>query len=211
MSEPESLKHVEYSSMADGRSNRGKMTLSNLTEDEVGMLERFIQGLCHISLDGQGRVVSVPMYDELPDQIEDTKMLPFWRKWEGDTFAQTVMKDLDLEAMEASDSPGIIVEHLCGYNYTEENYKKYANRLTDYGFDELRSKRGSDGKYWSKWILCGYWMAKGDLGDHVSFLRNSDERLSKDEMLRHVVRYISQNISCGSLSVYEQRMAMTLD
>ncbi len=104
-------------------------------------------------------------------------MLPFWRKLPDDEKARkSVIKgiDFDAEAMKNVFSASIIIQHLCGYNYSPENYKSQANRLESYGFTIMRSKREADGKFWEIWFLAGLWCAEGELKERMKEKRGSE-------------------------------------
>jgi hypothetical protein len=59
--------------------------------------------------------------------------------------------------------PAVYVQHICGYNYSPENYAKKAATLEGAGFSCLRSRRGDNGSYWEVWYLPGPWAGAGPL------------------------------------------------
>ena len=102
-------------------------------------------------------------------------------------------------------SPSITIQGLCGYNYTEENYKWNAEKLESYGFQCLRSRRGTDAKFWELWFLPGLWCSKGDLEANVK--RGKDDK----EELKIALEFLRHKVSFGTLDVSNQRMCMVLD
>ena len=113
-------------------------------------------------------------------------------------------------------SPAFMVSHLCGYNYSEEGYRRNAGLLESYGFSCMRSQRGEDGKFWETWYLPGAWAAEGEL--KIAVLRqgaqSTHERGSlarQQEETSNVVSFLCANVSFGSLDVTAQRAAMTME
>jgi hypothetical protein len=99
--------------------------------------------------------------------------------------------------------PSIIIQHLCGYHYTPENYKRQAEYLESLGFECLRSRRGADARYHELWLLSGLWSAKGGLKESLG---NGGSYGNKE--LNKAVKFLCRNASFGTLDVSFQRAAM---
>lgn len=140
-------------------------------------------------------------FQELPKPVPDEAMLPFW-----DGLGHSY-KLIDVPV--DSSQPSLEIGHLCGYDYTPERYKAEAERLTEYGFVCLRSKRGADGKYWETWKLHGYWAAKGDLAHYLEQPAIRDA--APADKLEHVTSWLCRYSSFGTLDVSWQVCAMTMD
>ena len=148
-----------------------------------------------------GELEYISSYKPLPDPIKDEDMLPFWRHPSpGEKESAHTLFDFD--KLEDHSSPGISISHLCGYYYTPESYQMYGERLQSYGFEIMRSRRGSDAKYWEKWWLPGLWCAEGDLAEAIGKEQNDKKALKR------AVDFLAKNISFGTLDVSVQRLAM---
>ncbi len=156
-----------------------------------------------------GKLEFVPIWKELPGPTEDVEMMPFWRLPTKEEKV-SVPKLFDLEPLPPNSSPSISIQSLCGYNYSEENYRANAARLESFGFHCLRSRRGSNAQFWEIWYLPGLWSAKGELKDFVDSER---ERGKKDEprLTQAVIDFLCRNVSFGTLDVSVQRAAMVID
>ncbi|EKE24906.1 MAG: hypothetical protein ACD_5C00359G0001 [uncultured bacterium] len=146
-----------------------------------------------------GRLEVAAKKKDLPKPTEDEEMLPFWRRQVPGSYQLELFK----VAVPKYSSPAIIIQSLCGYNYTSENYKYTAELLESYGFECLRSRRGNDGKYWEVWILPGLWSAKGELEKALHGLD-----LGSKKILERAIKFFCRNVQFGTLDVSFQRAAM---
>lgn len=192
--------------MADGprieRIGQNEVTISGIdTEKFNGVMA----GCRWFTVDG-GQAQFVERFSELPAAKDDEQILPFWSG--GSRYKR--LADFDHEF-----GFQIHISHLCGYGYTPERYEQEAQRLTRYGFECLRSRRGPDGKYWEVWILFGLFAAKGDLKEFI----DSDEKLSgscidkktRKYVLEAVISWLCSHCSFGTLDVANQARAMVID
>lgn len=69
----------------------------------------------------------------------------------------------DYGKVESIHGAAITIQHVCGYDYSDDFYRENAKKLESYGFICCRSNRGSEGRFWEIWFLPGLWMAEGDL------------------------------------------------
>lgn len=148
----------------------------------------------------QGKLTAIPAWEELPKPAEDSTMLPFWRKYTGGS--QPQLFDEYQHSNEQGFSPSISIQHLCGLYYTEEGYKREAEKLESYGFQCLRSRRAVDASFWEIWFLPGLWCAKGEFEAHVKRGKNNDEELLI------ALEFLRYKCSFGTLDVSYQRLAM---
>ncbi len=181
------------------------ITLSNLTEKELAQIEGMMVGHYHVTV-VEGRLQVHPTHERLPAPAEDTEMLPYWSRSDQREYS-LVTKLIDTHAHWPPYSPSLLVQSLCGYNYTTAKYKRQTELLESYGFQCMRSHRGIDGKYWEIWFLPGFWAAKGKLGEAT---HGRDGREKKDA-LDVAISFLCENTSFGSLDVVCQRAAMTTD
>lgn len=98
-------------------------------------------------------------------------------------------------------------------NLTPENYVRESEKLTSYGFIQLRSKREEDGGYWEIWYLPGVWCAKGDLKKIVDDITTKAKtwedphgRRKDKECFKAVLEFLRRNASFGTLDVSIQRL-----
>lgn len=187
------------------------LSIEGLTEKEAErVLASLLAGHHWVRRGNDGRLQHVPSYEALPGPVSDDQMLPFWRQpTEGET-RQADMFGFDdsTELTMKHASPSIYITSLCGYHYSDENYKREAARLTEWGFVCMRSPRDPDsGRYQEVWYLSGVWAAKGSLKDAIF---NSDAG-SIDEKFKFILKFLRRNASFGSLDISVQRMAMVID
>lgn len=194
-------------------SNDGcSMTIDNLTREEMDTLKSFLLGTSWVRIDERGRLESTPRFQTLPSPGVDEEMFPFWTMTPPELLnapQQTVMCFAQEEFKCSGSLPTIVIEHLCGYYSTPDKYANMAERLTSWGFEVMRSKRGADGKYWEQWVLHNpSFFSKGTLKE---FIGTFEKNTSDDENLTSVVSWLCKNASFGSLSVNKQRAAMVIE
>lgn len=181
----------------------GHVKLEALTGVEM---ERF-QGtlLGHWWMRGnEGRLEFAPAH-LYPNPTDDTKV-PEWRMTAEEGVVgeyQSVLFD-SARRRESWISPSLTIQHLCGYHYTKEAYKEYADVLERYGFACLRSRRGDDGRFHEHWFLPGLWCAKGTLKEKLA-------RVEKDAQLDVAIEFLCKTVQFGTLDVSLQRAAMVID
>lgn len=195
-------KPVRISSSSRGPVKSG-ISLTGLTLQEAELAEGMVRGQWWMRC-ADGRLEFAPTREPVPAPIEDV-MLPEWRKpREGDGTEQFQMELLDSERKWDGQSASIIIQHLCGYSYSAEGYKRNASFLERCGFACLRSRRGDDGRFWEVWFLPSLWAAKGPLKDALC-------RLPKEEQMEAVLSFLPRNVSFGTLDIAVQRMCQVID
>ena len=187
------------SSGPDNDRESRKIEIGGLNDEESECMNGVLNGHWWATVK-DGRLVFEPTRQPLPAPVEDAEIAPHWRGQGQLRFVQ-----LDKERAEGAFAPQIIIQSLCGYYWTKENYRKQAERLESYGFACLRSRRGDDGKFWEVWYLPGLFLARGGLEKAISDEKDNKLKLDK------AVSFLCQNCSFGSLEVSVQRAAMVLD
>ncbi len=181
---------------------RDSMTISGILEEDQERVTACLQAGAYWIRVRDGKLEIVESWEKLPDPINDEKMLPFWRK---PTEAETTQLELfEMGMVGEHDSPSISIQHLCGYDYSPENYRMQTEKLESYGFECLRSRRGLDGKYWEVWFLSGLWAAKGDLKEKIGSHKGKNA-------LKTATSFLGQHVSFGTLDVSVQRLAMVIE
>ncbi len=178
----------------------GGFSLRNVSPEETDKLEAMALGhaWCMVV---NGRLQSQSRWEPLPKPAADETMMPFWQPM---IPGPTQMEFREVPGPMGSDA-GIIIEHVCGHNYTPENYQAETAKLEEFGFECLRSRRGPDGRYWEMWYLPGPWSAQGRLKGTLYGIK--DPKGQVDEM----VRFLCANVQFGSLNVTWQRAAMVIE
>lgn len=198
--------------------SRESVTISGLTESEAGKIQSAVGGLAWFRI-VDGKLETHSAVRPLPDPVEDEAMLPFWKHHSP---YQLELKEVNASFEELKDdvvySPHITISSLCGYHYTKENYQKQAEKLESYGFIQMRSKRGNDGRYWEVWYLPGIWAARGALQEVVAKITEKAKtwedphgRRKEKESFDAVIRFLRVDVQFGSLDVSVQRLAMVMD
>lgn len=181
-------------------SGSGSLSIGNLRPEEVESLEGAMHNHYWVTVT-DGRLETVCRKLDIPGPAEDEEMLPFWRRQVPGNYQLELFKVI----VPRHSPPSIIIQSLCGYNYTPENYKRTAELLESYGFECLRSRRGKDAKYWEMWFLPGLWSSEGELKKALYGLN-----LSGKKSLERAVEFLCRNVQFGTLDVAFQRAAMPI-
>lgn len=168
-------------------------------------MKSVINGMYYLAVEN-GKPVLLPRLNQPPEKVDDEELLPFWN-------GSTRVKDVRWDKVGFS-MPSIIIQHLCGYNYTKERYEKTAEILESWGFECMRSRRGKDdGMYWEMWVLHGDWSAEGSLKDYIDKLPEKESAKSKEKRFDDIRHWINEHLpwGFGSMDIVIQRMAMSID
>lgn len=188
-----------------------QFTISGVQQEETDLLLGAFRGGFHWVRRGQdGRLEHVPSYEPLPAPQQDVEMHPFWQPVRDTVPVQMEMFFLgdSGESYHRHSSPSIIIQHLCGYNYTPENYKDQANFLEECGFVCMRSRRDTEsGQFWELWFLPSLWMAKGSLREVIVDSGKRNEKLKA----KVAVDFLRRNSQFGTLDIVVQRLAMIME
>ena len=180
----------------------GGFSLRNVSPEEMDKLEAMALGhaWCMVV---NGRLQSQSRWEPLPKPAADETMMPFWQP------ISPGRAQLELRGIETPPGAqaGIMIQSLCGYEYSPENYRLESEKLERYGFVCLRSRRGEDGRFWEVWHLPGLWSAEDELKDALQLIRERDEAKRVDT----AVSFLCQHVRFGSLEVFWQRAAMVIE
>lgn len=172
------------------------------------MIEAMLLGVCRVEC-VEGRLVRRSLHESLPDPTEDPIVGPHWKEAGEPKFSTLTRMEVDRWM-----DPSIVIQNLCGYYWSEENYAKQAKTLERFGFTCLRSRRGADGNYWEIWYLPGFWAAEGELRDvierskyeHTNDLPELYRR--KEEQMTKVSKFLCRSVTFGAMDFNYQRAAM---
>lgn len=182
-----------------------EISIGGLTKEQLEIFKGFILGMYWLNIDKDG-LNSLPALAELPRPAADESIMPYWSSQDKQRRIIQTKLFSDGEGWPPF-SPSFVIQHLCGYNYSPENYKYQVEKLESYGFECLRSHRGPDGKFWEIWFLPGTFCAKGVFKDELDKIENMDEK----EILERAISFLCRNVSFGTLDVVIQRAAMVID
>lgn len=197
------------------RSTSNAVTFKELTTEERERLIGVARGTWWVKATN-GVLEFAPATQTPPDPVEDPLLSLWWPR------KPPKVKNVQVRMRWAAREPGqdahFSIQSLCGYYYTEEKYKIEAEKLTGFGFECLRSRRGSDGGYWEIWYLPGLWSASGELKDEVDRILAEGKKWSgkhishgDKRVVNAVVNFLCKNVSFGTLDVGVQRAAMVVD
>ena len=179
----------------------GGVRIEGLTTDEVEDFQAMMLGECFLRKKKRGRLER----KEAGTTFPDPKIDPFIAEsWQTEEHPQKPPKKFEYGPIKHH-FPSIIIQHLCGYGYTEKRYKQTAATLEDYGFACLRSRNGRDGKHWEVWFLPGLFMAEGELKVAIHGKKTDETKM------KAALEILGRNVSFGTLDVCVQRMAMVID
>ena len=182
-----------------------RLELAGLNKEESDHLEAMTLGQCWVRVGEDGRLQFHDARKPLPEPVEDKEMVDFWRPDSRRRKVQLQLTDPKRDPY----SPQITIQHLCGYDYTPENYEKQVKKLLGYGFECLRSRRREDGRFWEIWFLPGLWAAKGKLKEFVEIVKSPN--INNLARLEVAVSFLCHNVSFGTLDASIQRAAMVID
>ena len=211
------MSNISIGSRSSGRGSNS-IEINGLTQEEADQLLSAVRGLSWFKVE-EGRLKASPCHLPLPDPVYDEQMLPFWRQFSNTQvqgeFLEKVFEDMNDDVIYM---PHFMIQSLCGYDYTPENYARESEKLLSYGFIQTRSKRGEDGGYWELWYLPGVWCAKGDLKEVVDGITTKAKswedpsgKRKDEECFKAVLEFLRRHVSFGTLDVSIQRLCMVMD
>lgn len=183
----------------------GGLHIKGLTQTEIDwIMASIIHGAYFIRLNKQtGRIEKVNAHEPLPDPVKDVDMYPYWSK-PNEEKKEGKLKELLFDKERQYADGSIFVKHICGYQYTPENYKWNVEKLISWGFSCMRSQRGEDYRYWEAFYLPGCWAAKGELEERL-------KTVEREHQMRIAVEFLRQKCSFGQLDITVQRLAQIAD
>lgn len=193
-----------------GQSHLGaghQVEISNLSPEDAEKVRGVMSGRWWMKRELNGDLAFRPVWEAPPDPVSDPDMVPFWRK-NGDNRGWPEVNLVDDTYWPPYDGH-FTIQHLCGYNYSPENYRAQAKELESFGFVCLRSRRDDSGRYWEIWYLPGLWAAKGRLQAVLPKEEHDDE--SRKKRIEVAVSFLCRNASFGTLDVAAQRAAMVAE
>lgn len=190
------------------RRNSGlHVDIHGLDSHEFKLIEGFMHGHQWITVSEGGRLRAIPTYKKLPAPDEDEMMLPFWRPAE--MGVETQLEMFEFVSKPEYFSPSIIIQSLCGYCYSPENYRREAANLQRWGFECLRSRRDDSGRYHEMWLLSSTYSAKEQLKEAIDAVKQGNG--FENRRVEVAVSFLCRHALFGSLDVSAQRVAMTAD
>jgi len=197
------------------------------TAAEMDLIRSMMTGAKWIGTEG-GKLWGADRLKPLPSPVDDPMLPPKWsikvpvldqgtkkeiEKAMGASARDSVKTSInvrdDVEPDEGWHYPGFIVQHLCGYNWSKANYRDQAQRLTNWGFECCRSRRGADGRFREVWYLPFASMATGRLKEVVDQVGSGGGEWQ--ELCKVIVKFLCENASFGTLDVTVQRAAMVIE
>lgn len=155
------------------------ITIEGLTKEQQKDLEAMMIGYKWVKVKN-GELEAVSAFEETPTPEEDPVITPHWPN--DKVVQKNIQKEIICSRSWPPFSPSFYISHLCGYNYTPEDYKKQVKVLESFGFKCMRSRRGRNGRYWEIWYLPGLICAKGKLKEEVRRLENKKDKEIKEEI-----------------------------
>lgn len=193
----------EHDEISVSMHGNGEMSLKGLSRESLErMMAAITLGAYFVTVEN-GKLITFPKWEKLPSPTEDKEMLPFWRTYMGPE--QKAVFDEYKHSKEQVFSPSITITSLCGYYYSDENYKWEAEKLESYGFNCLRSRREIDQKFWELWYIPGLWATKGELKERLRVVKTDKAKL------KAALEFLSRKCTFGSLDVSSQRIAMVME
>lgn len=193
-------------------SNRGvrDIKFDGLDSKELELMQGAAHGHQWVTVSPHGRLRAIPTYKELPPPVEDQMMMPFWRPAIPDV--ETQLEMFDFGPKDVGLIPSIIIQHLCGYQYSHENYARQARTLQHFGFECLRSRRLPSGQFHEMWLLLSLYSAKGGLKEAIDTVSSRRNKANHDHTrLKAAIDFLCRNVRFGTLDVTKQCAAMTVD
>ena len=182
-----------------------RITFEGFLEKERESIMGAAHGHQWVCIGADGRLCTSNTRVPLPAPAEDEEMLPFWRRMTAKNPTRRVQEQFR-EQLSDGDSPSLTIQSLCGYHYSPAYYANEAQKLEEYGFACLRSRRGADGQFWEIWYLPGLWAAKGELKKALApYAKSVHGQLSAAR------KFLIEHVAFGSLDVMVQRAAMITD
>ena len=191
--------------------SEGTFTLTGLSKPEVEAMQGAILGANWIRVH-EGRMAIAHAYEQSPPPAKDPDIGPFWPRPDACKYTR---KDHKVQMFDHAD-PGfseaaLIVKHIgAGCPRTDEDaYDRNARLLESWGFECLRSRRGSDGKFWEVWYLPSLFFAEGDLGARLANVKGKygSPTYQKDR-LDAAMRVVEQHVNFDQMDASNQRYGL---
>lgn len=176
------------------------------TEEEMEILEGMLAGATWVKY-ADGKTHAIESFKSPPAPADDPVIPPKWQSSFGARKTDPRLIDTPKLEKDVWYSPSYIVQHLCGYGYSEEGYRENVFILQEAGFECCRSRRGKDGHFWELWFLPGAWAAKGKLRKELDELKDN----GWEEQVHIVMNFLMRDVSFGTADVCVQRAAMVID
>jgi hypothetical protein len=191
------------------KSSTGDITLQG-TKEEMEAILGLLNGAWGVRRGENGDVTRTDLYAPPVTPQADPCLPDGWQRRPG---GQVRYQELDLAPDPLRNHlPGILIQHLCGYDYTRKNYAEAATFLEECGFTCLRSRRDKDGRFDEHWWLSGTWCAAGRLQQHLeqSGIKRFDD--NAELATRLSVSWLIRNVpwGFGTLEVVVQRACMVI-
>lgn len=183
------------------------MDIVGFNSHELELMHGALHGHNWVTVSEKGRLRAIPTYKELPEPAGDQMLMPFWRPPQ--LGVETQLEMFDFAPVADYSMPSIIIQHLCGYNYSPENYSHEATKLQAWGFECLRSRRGPNGRFNEMWVLPSFYSAQGALKETIERVDQKLKNRTKHQ-LDAVISFLCRNSSFGTLDATTQRAAMSL-
>lgn len=197
----------------DPRSNRGSITIDNLTEKELDAIESMLKGHSYTTC-LNGRVHAWHVNEALPEVQPDLQMQEFWSE-EAQVGAVLHLPEADKKGLR---SPCLLIRGLGAGIIDESGQRKGRRRknleLTEScGFVCYRSRRNVKGEYQELWYLPALSCAKGPLKKFVEQTKAEHKDIKWYTLVELAADYIASDLSLsfGSLEVCTQRWALCVD
>lgn len=199
----------------------GTFTLTGLSRVEIDAMQGAILGANWIRVK-DGRMAFAHAYEESPKPEKDPDIGPYWPHtgW-GKAGAKRRM-DHKVEKFR-TEGPGFSEAglHLCHIgagNQDEDAYAANAERLERWGFECLRSRRGSEGRFWEVWYLPSLFFAEGELAEAIAKVEKKSgepgyphDKEYNQRRLDAAVSFLCRNANFGTLDAFIQRAALSFD
>lgn len=184
-------------------------TISNLTPDQINAIEGMLRGANFISC-VDGELKSHDLIARLPD--------PIIEPWEAGSWVHSNQTDGIPSRTERkewccptnSGDFSIVIESLCGFGYSKENYKHEAMKLLSFGFECCRSRRDLRGLRTEVWYLPGMWAATGRMHDAFPDRWDSSGKSTEDieKRRRDITEWLCENVAFGRVNLTTCQAAM---
>jgi hypothetical protein len=146
--------HISSSVGQGGRIK--EMNISAESGENLAPFKSFFDKNKWIRMDEEGKLRTAPYFKSVPKPktVYDKDVAPLWTK------GPVELKKRSGKGDGTCGLRSFYVQHIGGY---DGDYRKKAQRMVLAGFSVLRSRRGSDGKFWEIWYLSGEWAAEGEI------------------------------------------------
>jgi hypothetical protein len=212
---------IEHEAVRVGSYSSHAIEVRGMSKTEAEAFQAALLGANWVRVK-DGRLAIAHAHEHPPKPERDPDIGPYWPRKDWGKLGEKNRPEHKVRMFHDSDpgfsEAGLHIAHVGAGNPDEAAYAGNAERLERWGFECLRSRRGSDGKFWEIWYLPSLFFAEGELAEAIGKVDKKpgepgyphDKEYNK-RRLDAAIKFLCRNANFGTLDAFIQRAALTFD